>query len=174
VAHLSRTCGEWRTIRPGRWGSRIVVKDTGILLNNDMRTFNLFPGVTEAKGNIGTAANAGLLCAPFTLVMAQNAAVTSDANQGNDTLQNATGPYEDMVGPALSGNDSGIAKLLADADEQAAAVKKVLPPTGTIEMLNSTTTMVCGRAEELAFKNRSASVGQVYFDSLIQRIHSMM
>jgi gamma-glutamyltranspeptidase/glutathione hydrolase len=27
-----------------RWGSRIVVKDMGFLLNNDMRAFNLFPG----------------------------------------------------------------------------------------------------------------------------------
>ena len=40
-----------------RWGSRVVVKDTGFLLNNNMRAFNLFPGETDTKGNVGTAAN---------------------------------------------------------------------------------------------------------------------
>jgi gamma-glutamyltranspeptidase/glutathione hydrolase len=40
-----------------RWGSRIVVKDFGFLLNNDMRAFNLFPGQTLANGQIGTAPN---------------------------------------------------------------------------------------------------------------------
>jgi gamma-glutamyltranspeptidase / glutathione hydrolase len=39
------------------WGSRIVVKGTGILLNNMMRAFNLFPGRTDTSGTIGTAAN---------------------------------------------------------------------------------------------------------------------
>jgi gamma-glutamyltranspeptidase/glutathione hydrolase len=40
-----------------RWGSRIVVKDSGFLLNNDMRAFNLFPGWTDTNGLIGTSAN---------------------------------------------------------------------------------------------------------------------
>ena len=40
-----------------RWGSRIVVKGMGFILNNDMRAFNLFPGVTDTKGNVGTAPN---------------------------------------------------------------------------------------------------------------------
>ena len=40
-----------------RWGSRIVVSKMGFLLNNDMRAFNLFPGVTDAKGTIGTLPN---------------------------------------------------------------------------------------------------------------------
>jgi gamma-glutamyltranspeptidase/glutathione hydrolase len=39
------------------WGSRIVVKNMGFLLNNDMRAFNLFPGVTDTNGMVGTAAN---------------------------------------------------------------------------------------------------------------------
>jgi gamma-glutamyltranspeptidase/glutathione hydrolase len=39
------------------WGSRIVVKDMGFLLNNDMRAFNITPGVTDTKGEIGTAPN---------------------------------------------------------------------------------------------------------------------
>ncbi len=40
-----------------RWGSRIVVKDMGFLLNNDMFAFNTVPGVTDTKGGIGTAPN---------------------------------------------------------------------------------------------------------------------
>jgi gamma-glutamyltranspeptidase/glutathione hydrolase len=40
-----------------RWGSRIVVKGAGFLLNNDMRAFNLFPGVTDTNGAIGTEPN---------------------------------------------------------------------------------------------------------------------
>jgi gamma-glutamyltranspeptidase/glutathione hydrolase len=39
------------------WGSRIVVKDMGFLLNNDMRAFNLFPGITDTRGTVGTAPN---------------------------------------------------------------------------------------------------------------------
>ena len=33
-----------------RWGSRIVVKNMGFILNNDMRAFNIFPGVTDPPG----------------------------------------------------------------------------------------------------------------------------
>ena len=40
-----------------RWGSRIVVKGMGFLLNNDMRAFNLFPGETDRLGNVGTTPN---------------------------------------------------------------------------------------------------------------------
>lgn len=39
------------------WGSRVVAKDTGILLNNQMRAFNIFPGLTETNGTVGTAPN---------------------------------------------------------------------------------------------------------------------
>lgn len=39
------------------WGSRVVVKDTGVLLNNQMRAFNLFPGHTDTNGAVGTAPN---------------------------------------------------------------------------------------------------------------------
>jgi gamma-glutamyltranspeptidase/glutathione hydrolase len=40
-----------------RWGSRIVVRNMGFLLNNDMRAFNIFPGETDTKGQVGTAPN---------------------------------------------------------------------------------------------------------------------
>jgi gamma-glutamyltranspeptidase/glutathione hydrolase len=39
------------------WGSRIVVKNMGFLLNNNMFGFNLFPGITDTNGLVGTAPN---------------------------------------------------------------------------------------------------------------------
>jgi gamma-glutamyltranspeptidase / glutathione hydrolase len=39
------------------WGSRIVVKNSGFLLNNNMFSFNLFPGRTDTNGLVGTAPN---------------------------------------------------------------------------------------------------------------------
>jgi gamma-glutamyltranspeptidase / glutathione hydrolase len=41
----------------GSFGSRVVVKGAGFLLNNEMGDFNKNPGVTDATGNIGTPAN---------------------------------------------------------------------------------------------------------------------
>jgi gamma-glutamyltranspeptidase/glutathione hydrolase len=39
------------------FGSRVVVKGGGFLLNNEMTDFNWFPGVTDRKGGIGTEPN---------------------------------------------------------------------------------------------------------------------
>lgn len=39
------------------WGSRVIVKNMGFLLNNDMWAFNLFPGLSDDKGMIGTLPN---------------------------------------------------------------------------------------------------------------------
>jgi gamma-glutamyltranspeptidase/glutathione hydrolase len=39
------------------YGSRIVVKNAGFLLNNEMGDFNWRPGITTEKGRIGTAPN---------------------------------------------------------------------------------------------------------------------
>ena len=39
------------------WGSRIVVKGAGFLLNNEMGDFNWFPGETNRRGRIGTEPN---------------------------------------------------------------------------------------------------------------------
>jgi gamma-glutamyltranspeptidase/glutathione hydrolase len=41
----------------GGFGSRVVVKGAGFLLNNEMGDFNKLPGATLADGTIGTAAN---------------------------------------------------------------------------------------------------------------------
>ncbi len=41
----------------GGFGSRVVVKGTGFLLNNEMGDFNKNPGVTDSTGNIGTPPN---------------------------------------------------------------------------------------------------------------------
>lgn len=39
------------------YGSRVVVRGAGFLLNNEMADFNWKPGQTDRKGNIGTPAN---------------------------------------------------------------------------------------------------------------------
>ena len=39
------------------WGSRVVVKGAGFLLNNEMGDFNWFPGKTNRLGRIGTEPN---------------------------------------------------------------------------------------------------------------------
>lgn len=39
------------------WGSRIVVRGAGFVLNNEMGDFNWFPGETTREGRIGTEAN---------------------------------------------------------------------------------------------------------------------
>ncbi len=39
------------------WGSRVVVRNAGFVLNNEMGDFNWFPGVTTRSGQIGTSAN---------------------------------------------------------------------------------------------------------------------
>jgi gamma-glutamyltranspeptidase/glutathione hydrolase len=39
------------------FGSRVVVKGAGFLLNNEMTDFNWRPGITDRKGTIGTAPN---------------------------------------------------------------------------------------------------------------------
>ncbi|HEY5316293.1 MAG TPA: gamma-glutamyltransferase, partial [Pirellulales bacterium] len=39
------------------YGSQIVVRGAGFLLNDEMRDFNRTPGITDTTGNIGTVAN---------------------------------------------------------------------------------------------------------------------
>jgi gamma-glutamyltranspeptidase/glutathione hydrolase len=41
----------------GGFGSHVVVRGAGFLLNNEMGDFNKKPGETNARGDIGTAAN---------------------------------------------------------------------------------------------------------------------
>jgi gamma-glutamyltranspeptidase/glutathione hydrolase len=41
----------------GGYGSHVVIKGTGILLNNEMGDFNKKPGTTNLTGDIGTAPN---------------------------------------------------------------------------------------------------------------------
>ena len=45
------------TTLEGSYGSRVVVKGTGFILNNEMGDFNKNPGVTLPDGSIGTPAN---------------------------------------------------------------------------------------------------------------------
>ena len=74
------------------------------------------------KGSQLRLISLGLICA---LLPAGTSAL--DAGRTNDILLGATGPFEDMVGPALAKNDKRVAKRLAAADRQAEAVKKALP-----------------------------------------------
>lgn len=41
----------------GGYGSKVIAKGTGFLLNNEMHDFNVSPGVTDTKGLIGTTPN---------------------------------------------------------------------------------------------------------------------
>src|SRR5579862_9224932 len=41
----------------GGYGSHVVIKGTGILLNNEMGDFNKKPGATNLTGDVGTPAN---------------------------------------------------------------------------------------------------------------------
>ena len=45
------------TTLEGSYGSHVVVKGAGFLLNNEMGDFNKKPGTTDLRGNIGTPAN---------------------------------------------------------------------------------------------------------------------
>lgn len=45
------------TTLEGSYGSHVVVKGGGFLLNNEMGDFNRKPGTTDLRGNIGTPAN---------------------------------------------------------------------------------------------------------------------
>ena len=40
-----------------KWGARVVVRGAGFLLNSNMYSFNVFPGTTDRKGQIGTEPN---------------------------------------------------------------------------------------------------------------------
>jgi gamma-glutamyltranspeptidase/glutathione hydrolase len=40
-----------------KWGARVVVRGAGFLLNSNMYSFNVFPGRTDRKGQIGTEPN---------------------------------------------------------------------------------------------------------------------
>ncbi|HVT37783.1 MAG TPA: hypothetical protein VHE78_01940 [Gemmatimonadaceae bacterium] len=54
-------------------------------------------------------------------------ALSQDAAKANTTLLNATGPFEDMVEPAIAKDDKGVAKQLAAADKAADGIRKALP-----------------------------------------------
>ena len=56
-----------------------------------------------------------------------------DAAKANEVLLKATSPYEDMVEFALAKNADRVAKSLAQADSQAAAVKESLRPGAVAE-----------------------------------------
>jgi gamma-glutamyltranspeptidase/glutathione hydrolase len=76
------------------FGSKVVVKGAGFILNNEMGDFNTQPGVTNTKGTIGTDAN---LIAPYkrmlssmtpTIVSKNGKAVLVTGSPGGRTIIN--------------------------------------------------------------------------------------
>ena len=76
------------------YGSLVVAKGTGFLLNNEMHDFNMNPGVTDTKGMIGTDPN---LIAPGkrmlsslspTLVLRERSAFLATGSPGGRTIVN--------------------------------------------------------------------------------------
>ncbi len=76
------------------YGSRVVAKGTGFLLNSEMHDFNMNPGVTDTKGMIGTPPN---LIAPGkrmlsslspTLVLRDGSAFLATGSLGGRTIIN--------------------------------------------------------------------------------------
>jgi gamma-glutamyltranspeptidase/glutathione hydrolase len=62
TTHISVVDGEGMAVSntytlEGGYGSRVVVRGAGFLLNNEMGDFNKKPGETNARGDIGTAPN---------------------------------------------------------------------------------------------------------------------
>lgn len=62
TTHFSVVDGEGRTVSntytlEESYGSRVVVRGAGFILNNEMLDFNPVPGVTTTRGKIGTPAN---------------------------------------------------------------------------------------------------------------------
>ena len=105
----------------------------------------------------------GLFCALLsTSVLAQ------DAGKVNDTLLGATGPFEDMVGPALAKNDKGVAKRLAAADQQAEAVKKVLPTDAAqqFEQLLQTIHKAAESKDDMKMAENAVAVFRLLVDNL--------
>lgn len=45
------------TTLEGNYGAKVMAPGTGFLLNNEMHDFNIWPGVTDESGHIGTPAN---------------------------------------------------------------------------------------------------------------------
>ena len=110
-----------------------------------------------------TLLSLGLLCASLS-----TATLAQDAAKANETLLAATGPFEDMVGPALAKNDKGIAKQLAGADQQAGAVKKTLPTDAAqqFERLLQTIHKAAESKDDMAVAQNAVSVFRLLVDNL--------
>ena len=97
------------TIEQG-YGSRVIAKGTGFLLNNEMHDFNMNPGVTDTNGLIGTEPN---LIAPGkrmlssmspTLVLRDDQPVLVTGSPGGRTIINTV--YQVVVSVVDFGMDA--------------------------------------------------------------------
>ncbi len=103
-----------------------------------------------------------LLCASLA------GAVAQDTAKVNTTLLKATGPFEDMVGPALARDDKGVAKMLANADQEATAVRKVLPATAAthFDELLQTLHKAASAKDGLAVAQSAVEIFRLLVDNL--------
>jgi gamma-glutamyltranspeptidase/glutathione hydrolase len=75
----------------GGYGSHVVIKGTGILLNNEMGDFNKKPGMTNLTGDIGTPANSH--CARQAHAELDDAGDRAEGRQGSDAHRIARRPH---------------------------------------------------------------------------------
>ncbi|MDB6123291.1 MAG: hypothetical protein JWQ71_2284 [Pedosphaera sp.] len=108
----------------------------------------------------------GFLGVSLTGVIAQDAA--SDVAKMNHTLMHATGPYEDMVGPALAKNKKDVAALLATADKEADSVKQALPAEAAkqFDTLLKAIHQAADAKDNLALAKNSVAVFRLLVDHL--------
>ena len=64
----------------GGYGSHVVIKGTGILLNNEMGDFNKKPGETNLTGDIGTPAN--LIAPGKRMLSSMTPTIVAEGRQG--------------------------------------------------------------------------------------------
>ena len=109
-----------------------------------------------------------LLGLGFFCISLATGAWAQDASKPNEILLAASGPFEDMVGPALARNDQGVNKLLAAADKQADAVRKTLPPEAAqqFDRLFETIHQAAGRKDDLVVAENCVTVFRLLIDNL--------
>ena len=104
-----------------------------------------------------------LLCALCTTAMQ-----AQDVVKANAILLKATGPFEDMIAPALAKNEKGMARHLAAADQQAKDVQRVLPAESAkqFETLLQSIHKAADGKDDLVVAEKAAVVFRLLIDNL--------
>ena len=80
----------------GGYGSHVVIKGTGILLNNEMGDFNKKPGTTNLTGDIGTPAN--LIAPGKRMLSSMTPTIVAAGRQGRARHRIARRPHDHQHG----------------------------------------------------------------------------